>query len=611
MRSISVISLAVFSALASLISGPAGFQASLLAAEHSALKPAPRTDQGWKDRARLLNTRVKENPGAQILFIGDSITQGWEGEGKEVWQKYFAPFKAINLGIGGDRTQHVLYRLDNGNLEGIQPKAAVVMIGTNNSNGEDNTPAQIADGVRAIVQRLRDRIPGVKILLLAIFPRGENFNPQRGKLAQINQVLQKLDDGKQVFFLDIGHRFLTEDGLIPSEIMPDYLHLTPQGYEIWAKAITPWIKKALGETKPAVAEMDPSGEWILKMRGPNDQEVEMPMTLKAGGGKLGGRVARGPGRWLEISDGRIQGGQLSFSIKRDRDQNSPMVYKMEAKLAGDSLEGTATTEMDGAPITVKWAAQKTKTNQPAPAPAEFDPTGEWILKMAAPSSHEVDLAMSLKAEGGKLTGKVARGQLTEHKIRGSDIVMEITEGQITGRQLSFVIKHHDDQEGWLVYRMQAKWAGEQLIGQAITEKGGKVITTEWTATKAQPQKPVIPATHFDPTGEWILKMAGPNNHEVDMAMSLKAEGNKLTGKVARGQLTDRKIRGTDIVMEITEGKVNGQQLSFVIKHHDDQAGWIVYRMEAKPAGEQLAGTAKTERAGKEVTTEWTAVRSKP
>jgi beta-glucosidase len=559
----------------------------------------------------LLNTRVKENPDAQLLFIGDSITQGWEGEGKEVWAKYFMPLKAINLGIGGDRTQHVLYRLDNGNLEGIQPKAAVVMIGTNNSNGEDNTPGQIADGVRAIVERLRDRIPGVKILLLAIFPRGENYNPQRGKVAQINQVLQKLDDGKQVFFLDIGHRFLTEDGLIPGEIMPDYLHLTPKGYEIWAQAITPWVKKALGETKATAAAGDPSGDWILKMRGPNDQEVEMPMTLKATGEKLAGRVARGPDRWLEISEGRIQSGQLSFSIRRDRDQNSPMVYKMEAKLAGDSLEGTATTEMDGAPITVKWIAQKAKTNQAATAPAEFDPTGEWILKMAGPNSHEVDLAMSLKAEGGKLTGKVARGQLTDRKIRGTDIVMEITEGKVTGQQLSFVIKHHDDQEGWLVYHMRAKWAGGQLAGQATTEKGGKEITTEWTATKAQPQKPVAAPTHFDPTGEWILKMAGPNSHEVDLAMSLKAEGGKLTGKVARGQLTDRKIRGTDIVMEITEGKINGQQLSFVIKHHDDQAGWIVYRMEAKPVGEQLAGTAKTERAGKEVTTEWTAVRSKP
>jgi lysophospholipase L1-like esterase len=209
-------------------------------ADHSAVTPAPRGDQAWKTRADLLNQRVKENQDAQLLFIGDSITQGWEGQGaKEVWEKYYGKRKAVNIGIGGDRTQHVLYRLQNGNLEGIKPKAAVVMIGTNNSNGEDNSVEQIADGVKAIVKELRTREPQMKILLLGIFPRGENPNPQRGKVAQVNQIIQKLDDGKNVFYLDIGHRFLEEDGTLSANIMPDYLHLTPKGYEIWAEAIEP------------------------------------------------------------------------------------------------------------------------------------------------------------------------------------------------------------------------------------------------------------------------------------------------------------------------------------------------------------------------------------
>src|ERR1043166_2066420 len=180
---------------------------------HSAIEPAPRNEPGWQDRQKLLNTRAAEaGDKARVIFVGDSITQGWEGEGKEVWAHYYAQRNAVNLGIGGDRTQHVLWRLDHGNLTGLKPKAAVLMIGTNNSNGEDNTPGQIVEGVAAIVKKLREQLPETKILLLAIFPRGENFSPQRGKLAMINQVLHRLADEKNVFWIDFGHQFLNDDG---------------------------------------------------------------------------------------------------------------------------------------------------------------------------------------------------------------------------------------------------------------------------------------------------------------------------------------------------------------------------------------------------------------
>lgn len=142
---------------------------------HSAIESVPRGEDWWPQRHRTLNQRVAETGGkAQGIFAGDSITQGGEGAGKEVWDRYYAPRQALILGIGGDRTPYVLWRLNHGNLEGLNPKAAVVMIGTNNSNGEDNTVEQIAEGVRAIVNKLRSRLPRAKVIGLAFFPRVMN-----------------------------------------------------------------------------------------------------------------------------------------------------------------------------------------------------------------------------------------------------------------------------------------------------------------------------------------------------------------------------------------------------------------------------------------------------
>ncbi len=223
---------------------------SISAGAHSANEAAPRTDQSWRDRQKTLNQRAAEaGDKARVIFIGDSITQGWEGEGKEVWGRYYSHRNAVNLGIGGDRTQHVLWRLENGNLAGLKPKAAVVMIGTNNSNGEDNTPGQIADGIAAIVKHLREKLPGTKVLLLAIFPRSENFSVQRGKLAMINQVIRKHADGKNVLWVDFGHEYLNEDGTMPRALMPDFLHLSKRGYEIWAEAIEGQLSTILGDKR--------------------------------------------------------------------------------------------------------------------------------------------------------------------------------------------------------------------------------------------------------------------------------------------------------------------------------------------------------------------------
>ena len=211
---------------------------------NSAIQPVPR-DAGWMKRHESFNDRVKQG-NVDLLMIGDSITHGWEGGGKEVWAEYYAKRNAVNLGIGGDRTQHVLWRLDNGNIDGIAPKLAVIMIGTNNAGG--NTPEEIAEGVKAIVEKLRGKLPEMKILVLAIFPRGADNNDRLRQVnMKANAIIAKLADDKMVYFLDISDKFLAADGTLPREIMPDLLHPNAKGYRIWAEAIEPTLVKLLGE----------------------------------------------------------------------------------------------------------------------------------------------------------------------------------------------------------------------------------------------------------------------------------------------------------------------------------------------------------------------------
>jgi lysophospholipase L1-like esterase len=207
--------------------------------------PVPRTTDWWQKRQEKINANVAKGD-AQLLMIGDSITQDWEGKGAEVWQKYYGNRHAVNLGIGGDQTQHVLWRLEHGNLDGIHPKLAVLMIGTNNSGS--NKPEQIAAGVKAIVEKLRSSLPSTKVLVLAIFPRGANpENPQRKTNEAANERIAKLADGNNVFYLDIGKKFLKENGTLTKDIMHDLLHLTPQGYEIWASSIEPTVARLMAE----------------------------------------------------------------------------------------------------------------------------------------------------------------------------------------------------------------------------------------------------------------------------------------------------------------------------------------------------------------------------
>ena len=210
-------------------------------AKNPAVKPLNRDNPRHKQFLKIVATGE-----ADVIFIGDSITQGWEGAGKKAWADHFAPLKAVNLGIGGDQTGHVLWRITEGKeLEPIKPKVAVMMIGTNNTR--EHTAEQIAGGIKAIIEELHRQKPEMKILLLGVFPRGgpgvkkedsaaaaERLHP---KIKAINEIIAKYDDGKTVFYKDIGAVFLESDGSLSRKVMPDLLHLSPEAYDRWAKAI--------------------------------------------------------------------------------------------------------------------------------------------------------------------------------------------------------------------------------------------------------------------------------------------------------------------------------------------------------------------------------------
>lgn len=217
---------------------------------HTAIKPAPR-DGGWMKRHEKF-VEIAKGGKVDLLFLGDSITDAWGGEGHgggagaKLFQSEYVPLKAANFGIGGDQTQHVLWRLQNGELEGIKPKVVMLMIGTNNGG---NSAEQVAEGITAIVKEIHKQSPHTKVLLLGVFPRGEKPDTTvREKLKKCNAIIAKLDDGgKTVRYLDIGAKFTEADGTLTKEIMPDYLHLSAKGYQIWSDAVKGPIKELLGE----------------------------------------------------------------------------------------------------------------------------------------------------------------------------------------------------------------------------------------------------------------------------------------------------------------------------------------------------------------------------
>ncbi len=183
---------------------------------------------------------------APLVFIGDSITEGWNGNGQALWEKHFAPLGAANFGIGGDTTQNLLWRLKYGATGNLDPKAVMLLIGTNNFAFTQDPPETIAAGVIALVDALTASYPNAKILLMGVFPRGETKNFKfRPGIDRINRIISQLESRDRVTYLDIHSTLLEPDESLSKAVMPDFLHLSEEGYRRWAHAILPWVSEQL------------------------------------------------------------------------------------------------------------------------------------------------------------------------------------------------------------------------------------------------------------------------------------------------------------------------------------------------------------------------------
>ncbi len=182
----------------------------------------------------------------QLVLIGDSITARWPAE---MLQKYFGQYSPANLGIGGDRIQNVLWRVQNGALEQTRPRVIVLLVGTNNLNSNNPcTPEEVAGGIGALLRCLQEKTPQSKILLLGILPRGTSASePANENIRRANAKIALLADNQRIFFLDVGDRLIEPDGTILPEVMPDKIHVAEPGYSRWIEAMRPTLDKLLSE----------------------------------------------------------------------------------------------------------------------------------------------------------------------------------------------------------------------------------------------------------------------------------------------------------------------------------------------------------------------------
>ena len=224
--------------------------------QHVATTPTYRDDRpDWWTKRNFEVNEIAKKGDIDLVFLGDSITHAWEGklwawDGELwIWDQYYKHRKPLNLGFSGDRTEDVLWRIQNGNFDGISPKLVILMIGTNNTGHRMDNPEWIADGIKAIIEKIHEKTPNTKILLLGIFPRGATpEEPERINNNNVNKIIKNYPKQYRfVHYMDIGEHFLDRDGRLSKEIMPDLLHLSAKGYQIWAESIEEKVKELLGE----------------------------------------------------------------------------------------------------------------------------------------------------------------------------------------------------------------------------------------------------------------------------------------------------------------------------------------------------------------------------
>ena len=215
----------------------------------AAVTPAPLNTfwarDWWMDRHRE-KREAPDRTSARLVFLGNSITQGWEGDGQAIWNEFYADRDAFNLGFSGDRTENVLWRLHNGEIDGMAPDLVVLMIGTNNTGHRQDPPESVARGIEKILDELESRLPDTRVLLLAIFPHGvQPDNLMRRLNNRINEHIADFDNRDLVRYIDINDAFLDNDGRLPADIMPDFLHPNEKGYRIWAETMEPVLEELL------------------------------------------------------------------------------------------------------------------------------------------------------------------------------------------------------------------------------------------------------------------------------------------------------------------------------------------------------------------------------
>ena len=211
-----------------------------------ALKPEPRaSEEWWTERHAEKKSAIAATPDVDVLLLGDSITHSWEGN-VAVWKEVLPDRTFFNLGFSGDRTEHVIWRLQDGAVEGLNPRVVMLMIGTNNTGHRMDSPDDIAAGIAGVIKELKTRLPKSKILLLGIFPRGQ-ADDAKDRLNNVaaNKMIPDYADNEHVYFLDIGSSFFTDDGKLTNGVSGDFLHLSGDGYRIWAQSVKPKLDELL------------------------------------------------------------------------------------------------------------------------------------------------------------------------------------------------------------------------------------------------------------------------------------------------------------------------------------------------------------------------------